>query len=87
MLMCGTNEHALTYTHTDTNIRVRCTRNCGVNVERTINEILQNMAKQVKMVLIDLSGTLHIDNSAIPGAVEALNRWYFQFNFTSINNC
>lgn len=29
------------------------------------------------MVLIDLSGTLHIDNSAIPGAVEALNRWLF----------
>lgn len=29
------------------------------------------------MVLIDLSGTLHIDNSAIPGAVEALNRWFF----------
>lgn len=35
------------------------------------------MAKQIKMVLIDLSGTLHIDNSAIPGAVEALNRWFF----------
>ncbi|XP_033305947.1 haloacid dehalogenase-like hydrolase domain-containing protein 2 isoform X1 [Bombus bifarius] len=32
------------------------------------------MAKQIKMILIDLSGTLHIDNSAIPGAVEALNR-------------
>lgn len=26
------------------------------------------------MVLIDLSGTLHIDNTVIPGAVEALNR-------------
>ncbi|CAK9797299.1 Haloacid dehalogenase-like hydrolase domain-containing protein 2 [Anthophora plagiata] len=32
------------------------------------------MAKQIKMVLIDLSGTLHIDNAVIPGAVEALNR-------------
>ncbi|XP_043792220.1 haloacid dehalogenase-like hydrolase domain-containing protein 2 isoform X2 [Apis laboriosa] len=32
------------------------------------------MAKQIKMVLIDLSGTLHIDNTVIPGAVEALNR-------------
>lgn len=31
------------------------------------------MAKQIKMVLIDLSGTLHIDNTVIPGAVEALN--------------
>ena len=32
------------------------------------------MAKQIRMVLIDLSGTLHIDNTAILGAVEALNR-------------
>ncbi|XP_043249395.1 haloacid dehalogenase-like hydrolase domain-containing protein 2 [Colletes gigas] len=32
------------------------------------------MAKQIRMVLIDLSGTLHIDNTVIPGAVEALNR-------------
>ncbi|XP_017759870.1 PREDICTED: haloacid dehalogenase-like hydrolase domain-containing protein 2 [Eufriesea mexicana] len=32
------------------------------------------MAKQIKMILIDLSGTLHIDNIAIQGAVEALNR-------------
>ncbi|XP_053971783.1 haloacid dehalogenase-like hydrolase domain-containing protein 2 isoform X1 [Hylaeus anthracinus] len=32
------------------------------------------MAKQIRMVLIDLSGTLHIDNTVIPGAIEALNR-------------
>ncbi|XP_076237950.1 haloacid dehalogenase-like hydrolase domain-containing protein 2 [Calliopsis andreniformis] len=32
------------------------------------------MARQIRMVLIDLSGTLHIDNTAIPGAVEALKR-------------
>ncbi|XP_015432660.1 PREDICTED: haloacid dehalogenase-like hydrolase domain-containing protein 2 [Dufourea novaeangliae] len=32
------------------------------------------MAKQIRLVLIDLSGTLHIDNTVIPGAVEALNR-------------
>ncbi|XP_031827293.1 haloacid dehalogenase-like hydrolase domain-containing protein 2 [Nomia melanderi] len=32
------------------------------------------MAKQIRMVLIDLSGTLHIDNTVIPGAVEALIR-------------
>ncbi|XP_076753719.1 haloacid dehalogenase-like hydrolase domain-containing protein 2 [Xylocopa sonorina] len=32
------------------------------------------MAKQIKMILIDLSGTLHVDNTVIPGAVEALNR-------------
>lgn len=28
----------------------------------------------IRAVLIDLSGTLHIDNNAIPGAVEALNK-------------
>ncbi|XP_012285089.1 haloacid dehalogenase-like hydrolase domain-containing protein 2 [Orussus abietinus] len=32
------------------------------------------MASKIKTVLIDLSGTLHIDNTVIPGAVEALNR-------------
>ncbi|CAH1979729.1 unnamed protein product [Acanthoscelides obtectus] len=28
----------------------------------------------LRAVLIDLSGTLHIDNQAIPGCIEALNR-------------
>ncbi|KYQ52528.1 Haloacid dehalogenase-like hydrolase domain-containing protein 2 [Trachymyrmex zeteki] len=32
------------------------------------------MARQITTVLIDLSGTLHIENTAIPGAVQALNR-------------
>ncbi|KAL0100308.1 hypothetical protein PUN28_019580 [Cardiocondyla obscurior] len=32
------------------------------------------MAKKITTVLIDLSGTLHIDNTAVPGAVQALNR-------------
>ncbi|KYN17925.1 PREDICTED: haloacid dehalogenase-like hydrolase domain-containing protein 2 isoform X3 [Trachymyrmex cornetzi] len=32
------------------------------------------MARQITTVLIDLSGTLHIDNTAIPGAIQALNR-------------
>ncbi|XP_024870803.1 haloacid dehalogenase-like hydrolase domain-containing protein 2 [Temnothorax curvispinosus] len=32
------------------------------------------MARQITTVLIDLSGTLHIDNTAIPGAVQALSR-------------
>ncbi|KYM99819.1 PREDICTED: haloacid dehalogenase-like hydrolase domain-containing protein 2 [Cyphomyrmex costatus] len=32
------------------------------------------MARQITTVLIDLSGTLHIDNTVIPGAVQALNR-------------
>lgn len=34
-----------------------------------------NMLKtKIKAVLIDLNGTLHIENSAVPGAVDALNR-------------
>jgi len=37
------------------------------------------MAKQITTVLIDLSGTLHIDNTAIPGAIQALNRLGFLF--------
>ncbi|XP_014475114.1 PREDICTED: haloacid dehalogenase-like hydrolase domain-containing protein 2 [Dinoponera quadriceps] len=32
------------------------------------------MAKKITTVLIDLSGTLHIDNTVIPGVVQALNR-------------
>lgn len=32
------------------------------------------MAKQITTVLIDLSGTLHIDNTIVPGAVQALHR-------------
>lgn len=28
----------------------------------------------IRAVLIDLSGTLHIDSTAIPGAIEALQR-------------
>jgi ribonucleotide monophosphatase NagD (HAD superfamily) len=28
----------------------------------------------IRAVLIDLSGTLHIENQAIPGAVEALKK-------------
>ncbi|KAK0182797.1 hypothetical protein PV327_000895 [Microctonus hyperodae] len=32
------------------------------------------MANKIKAVLIDLSGTLHIDNTVIPGATEALKK-------------
>ncbi|CAB3378538.1 Hypothetical predicted protein [Cloeon dipterum] len=32
------------------------------------------MLNRIRAVLIDLSGTLHIDDTAIPGAVEALKR-------------
>ena len=30
--------------------------------------------RALKAVLIDLSGTLHIEDTAVPGAQEALNR-------------
>lgn len=33
------------------------------------------MANKIKAVLIDLSGTLHIDNTVIPGAIEALKKY------------
>ena len=32
------------------------------------------MGSKLKAILIDLSGTLHIENSAISGAQDALNR-------------
>ncbi|KAJ8957563.1 hypothetical protein NQ318_020603 [Aromia moschata] len=39
------------------------------------NKIIDfNKKKMIRGVLIDLSGTLHIDNQAIPGCVEALKR-------------
>lgn len=31
--------------------------------------------RTLKAVLIDLSGTLHVEDTAVPGAQEALNRW------------
>lgn len=33
------------------------------------------MAKRIAAVLIDLSGTIHIDDAVIPGAIEALKRY------------
>lgn len=33
------------------------------------------MSNKIKAILIDLSGTLHIDNNVIPGAIEALKRF------------
>lgn len=32
-------------------------------------------ARRLKAVLIDLSGTLHIENEVTPGAVEALKKY------------
>lgn len=44
------------------------------------------MTKQITTVLIDLSGTLHIDNAIVPGAVQALNR-YRLFTFLMLYVC
>lgn len=32
------------------------------------------MEHKIKTILVDLSGTLHIENEEIPGSVEALKR-------------
>jgi len=42
-----------------------------------LKEIIRMAARKVplKAVLIDLSGTLHIEDTAIPGAVDALKRF------------
>jgi hypothetical protein len=32
------------------------------------------MSRLFKAILIDLSGTLHIENELIPGSIEALNK-------------
>ena len=32
---------------------------------------------RIRTVLIDLSGTLHIENEIIPGSLEALNKYIF----------
>ena len=38
----------------------------------------------IRGVMVDLSGTLHIDNAVIPGSIEALKR-YFVALFRFIN--
>jgi len=37
-----------------------------------------SMAARIGAALIDLSGTLHVEDSVIPGAIEALRRFAFQ---------
>ncbi|XP_043226785.1 haloacid dehalogenase-like hydrolase domain-containing protein 2 isoform X1 [Amphibalanus amphitrite] len=44
-----------------------------MQLEQTVSNV-RAMMRQIKAVLIDLSGTLHIDNTKIPGAVEALEK-------------
>jgi ribonucleotide monophosphatase NagD (HAD superfamily) len=34
------------------------------------------MSNKVKLVLIDISGTLHFDNTVIPGAVTSIKRYF-----------
>lgn len=40
----------------------------------------------IRAVLIDLSGTLHIENQAIPGCVDALKRYLFNLKFLEFTN-
>ena len=37
---------------------------------------LSKMGTLIKAALIDLSGTLHIEDTVVPGAPEALKRYY-----------
>lgn len=41
-----------------------------INTEQTTK-----MSSEIKRILIDLSGTLHIEDAAIPDSIESLNRY------------
>lgn len=71
------NTHAYMYNRLVTDLALEWTEN-------RLSNTFANMAKQIRMVLIDLSGTLHIDNTVIPGAVEALIRWFSFMYFTKV---
>ena len=49
-----------------------------INLANSYFKELVRMAGKipVKAVLIDLSGTLHVEDTALPGAVEALKRYF-----------
>ena len=38
----------------------------------------------LRAVLIDLSGTLHVEDTVVPGAVEALKRFLKQYNIINV---
>lgn len=37
-------------------------------------KLVQPMERKIKTVLVDLSGTIHIENEVVPGSLEALKR-------------
>lgn len=43
----------------------------GINRHRHTTRLMEH---KIKTILVDLSGTLHIENEEIPGSVEALKR-------------
>ena len=45
-----------------------------------------NMAAKISGVLIDLSGTIHVENTVIPGSIQALKR-YFRTKHNIITIC
>lgn len=53
------------------------TRVYGAAIIRCLREVIRMAAgkEALKAVLIDLSGTLHVEDTAIPGAVDALKRY------------
>lgn len=47
------------------------------------------MAAKIRGVLVDLSGTIHVENTVIPGSIEALKRYFrahiFILSFRNFN--
>ena len=41
----------------------------------------------IRGVMVDLSGTLHIDNTVIPGSIEALKRYLLYLTSLHFLNC
>lgn len=44
-------------------------RECSANTSK------YKMAAKIRGVLVDLSGTIHVENTVIPGSIEALKRY------------
>ncbi|XP_063887422.1 haloacid dehalogenase-like hydrolase domain-containing protein 2 isoform X3 [Scylla paramamosain] len=49
-------------------------KNCSTSCLLQYPAVSATMAKRIAAVLIDLSGTIHIEDAIIPGAIEALKR-------------
>ena len=55
-------------------------------VQKSARVSLSKMAA-IRGVLVDLSGTLHIDNTVIPGSIEALKRYLLYLTLFRFISC